>query len=219
MNYETINSYIDKYTQKMEMHLLALFNIASVVFFAMSLWLLLTVNNYILPIVLFVVLIAQFIYYFAISRKKVMTIYSALGVNFSMFLQFILLIIVGLFFSEKTYGDYDPIWFAGVLIIGVLCIFWGFFCSVKRLKSSIGRIPGMEAVSLSIPILVTFFSRILRKYINNNVSEDFKEFYHSLLFSVLLCIMLFYVGKIHVTILYLIKKYKIPNRKIANRNQ
>lgn len=216
MNYEIINSYIDKHTQKMEKPVLLLFALMSVGLYAICLYLLREINNYVLPIVLSAILIAQFIYYLVISRQKVMTIYIAIGVNFTLYLQFILLGFVGLFFSEKKTGNYDPTWFAGFLIVGVLSILCGFLCSVKRLKSNTGRIAAEGTAILVIPLIATFGSRILRRFVNNNAPEAFKDIYDSLLLATLLCILLFLVGSVHVTILYLIKKYKIPNREIEH---
>ena len=86
MDREIINSYIDKYTQKIDMAIAALINIVSIALCAIEVYLLMDIKNYVLSIALITILIAQFIYFYTIRRKKVMTVYGAIGINLTWFL-------------------------------------------------------------------------------------------------------------------------------------
>lgn len=216
MDREIINSYIDKYTQKIDMAIAALINIVSIALCAIEVYLLMDIKNYVLSIALITVLIAQFIYFYTIRRKKVMTVYGAIGINFTWFLQMILMMIVGLLHLGTKSETFNPIWITIVLAIGAISVLLGLFTSLRSIKNTVGRFSPLGAVSLGIPIIALFCSRLLRKFINNNMSEDFNNIFEVVFFEILLCCILFFVGKIHVTIIYLIKKYKIQDREIEH---
>ena len=210
-----INTIIDKFTQRITVKLTRTVRKVAIILFVLSACLLLTLKSYIFTGILFVLLVGECAYITVILKKKILTIYSAVGVSLILCGHVSLFFNVSLYSSQKMNECFDPILLAVILLVEVLCLITGFFYTRRCVRKGTVRKP-QAAVSTSLAfVLPGVLSYFLSTYIINEASVQIQNVFFTLVFAMGCSMVMFAIGMVHIAVIYYIKKYNIADRELS----
>lgn len=215
MNNTYINAYIDKYTRRLSssnlkklLAVLLIFDIFDFII-AKSLG-----NNFLLGIVA-VVSLFEVIYFLNAMKKSTQTIYSAVVSGIIFYLGIVFIMNITLYVEQKQTDTFDIVSFVIILTTQLLCLLFGFWYSIKRLKKGVSFNPYLGS---AFPLASVVGVNMLINRIMKSIKKTNNVILESLFFTIILtgCSagMMYLTGMAYITIIYCIKKYKIPDREI-----
>lgn len=219
MSTKTINIFIDKYTQRITPSIIIATNLLSLVLFFLSTCLLVTIKNYIIIAVLLGLLIAQLVAFSLLNRKKDITIYRALFVSFVMLTQLLVSVNICLYCIQNILGIFNHILLFVILIIEVACLGMGILYTTYSIKREATQKTRHPVATIGIAAISSISTYIFTRFVINKTPDNIQGALYTLSLSAIACLMMFYLGKIHFSMMYFIKKYRIPDRKTSTNSK
>ncbi len=210
-----VTTLINKFTQRITIKLTKTVRNLTIVFFFLSACFLLTIKSFLFTGVLFVFLVAEFVCLTVILKKRILTIYSGVGVSFILCGHLVLLFNVSLYSIQKINGFFDPILLTVILFIEVLCLILGFFYTIRCVRKGTVRKPQTAAITSIAFVLPGALGYFLSSYISNEASVQIQNVFFTVMFALGCSIMMFVIGMVHIAIIYYIKKYNIADRELS----
>lgn len=214
---EMIEALIDKFTQPITVKQIENDRKVAIITFVVSFCLLLTIKSYIFIIILFVLLIGEFLY-LTIVKNKILTIYRGIGISLVLCSNLVLSFNVWLYSIQKLINVFDFILFIIILFMQVLCLIAGFFYTKWRLRKGVVCKPQAAAIFSIAFMLPGAGGYLLARSLINNASIHIQNVFFTTVFAFVSSIIMFVLGMIHVAIIYYIKKYNILDREISHRS-
>lgn len=218
MNQNIIVSFIDKYTNALTIKHFR--NVKSLIIFLtiVKISFTLTIKSWFFVCILLAIFIAEYVYMHAIIKRikcNKFKLYDAICVNTIFTADIVFTINISLYSIQKILGTFDIVLLIIIFAIEIICVVAGFlymnWC-IRRNRSHKPKAAAGFSIFLATPGVLGYF---ITKHIIDVAPLHIQSIFFSGIFALVGSMMMFCIGMIYVTMIYLIKKYNISNKSIS----
>ena len=216
MNIELMKSFISKWAQSAGKNSFSSFvKVSLLLFFLITCWLL-TMGSYVLLCVIAVLFAVGCFDLGVRTKKKGKTVYVAIEMGLLLMLYTSLFFDVTVVGFRTITGTFNASLGILLLVASIAFIFVGFFHTYFRLKK--GKEEKFRPSSVASCLSAAMAGSALSGYLSENYTESVQELIYTAFFLLVVFCLMYFTGRIYVAMIYFIKKYNMPDKKIENLN-